>query len=35
MYGGNNIDTGKVENCWGVLNNNDRTEISDDYTITL
>ena len=35
MHGGNNIDMGKVENCWGVLNDNDRNETSDDYTIAL
>ena len=37
MHGGNNIDMGKVENCWGVLNcnDNDRNEIGDDYTIAL
>ena len=35
MHGGNNIDMGKVENCWGVLNDNDRNEISDDFTIAL
>ena len=35
MHGGNNIDLGKVENGWGVLNDNDKSEIGDDYTITL
>ena len=31
MHGGNSIDMGKVENCWGLLFDND----SDDYTIAL